>query len=230
MKKYLKKLDAFINQLEKISPLSNIVFEKEPGLLPDNWVDLKEQFSVSISEDVKLFYKEINGFTLSWEYHSDELEKQNLFIEGFARILSFSEMMAGFDGRLWRNELWDDKTPGADQVFYKRLKVFDYFGKDNVHCVCLELSTENLLTNKLWIFRQGNKPVPMSINIDEYIDKLCFTKGFWGWQYLYTDDAFSLKDLEGVQTDIDLALNNYSKIFPENVYNELTELYHKKQK
>ncbi|WP_299441106.1 hypothetical protein [uncultured Aquimarina sp.] len=215
MSNYLKKIKGLIAELSSLSSISDVVFEKGIGISSEDFMDYSKEYELAIPDEVKGFYSEFDGFKLIWNYRTNELNAANTLIEENVEILSFYNMFKGYDGRSWENEIWDEQTPMNDLSLYKRLKILDYFEKDNVHCVCIEISKENVLTTKLWLFRQGYKPIPMTIDVTQYIDKLCFTKGFWGWQYYFTNVDFSSSEFEGIKLDIQNSMAFYSKFFPE---------------
>ncbi|WP_299189523.1 hypothetical protein [uncultured Aquimarina sp.] len=212
---YLKKIKGLITELSSVPSISDVVFEKGIGISSEDFIDYSEEYELTIPGDIKDFYSEFDGFKLIWNYRTNELNTTNTLIEESVEVLSFYNMVKGYDGGSWENEIWDEHMLISDLELYKRLKVLDYFEKDNVHCVCVEVSEKNVLTTKLWLFRQGYKPIPMTIDITQYIDKLCFTKGFWGWQYYFTNADFSSSEFEGIKLDLQNSMTFYSKFFPE---------------
>lgn len=201
MKNYLKKIENLVAELKRIPNISNLIFEKQLGIREEDFIDYSDEFSIKISKDIKEFYSELDGFSLTWRYNPVNPNSKNLSFEGYINILPFYKMLLGNNDNLWENEIWGNHTSAKDIPFYKNLKIFDYFERDNVHCVCIEV-VDNTITQNLWIFREGYKPVPMKINITEYIENLIYTKGFWGWQYLFTDINLSLDKYEGIRTGI----------------------------
>lgn len=213
MENYLKKTEQFISELKENPNISHITFEKGIGIKEEDFADYSEEFLLIIAEEVKKFYSEFDGLKVEWKYNPAKQKST----EGYVNILPFYKMVLGNNDTLWENEIWGKQTPDKDLAFYKNLKIFDYFEKDNVHCVCLEVSGKTITPN-LWIFREGYEPVPMKINITEYIEKLIYTKGFWGWQYLFTDINLSLDKHEGLLAGIKESIESWSDLFsPETL-------------
>lgn len=211
MENYLKKIQDLVEELKKVPNISNLVFEKNTGIREEDFVDYANEFSIKISKEVKELYSQFDGFILKWKYTLNDSKSKNISFEGDIEIFPFYKMFLGYNDNLWENEIWGNHTPDKDITFYKNLKIFDYFEKDNVHCICIEISN-NTLTQNLWIFREGYEPIPMTINITEYIDKLIYTKGFWGWQYLYTNVNLSLDKHKGIFDGIKESIELWSKL------------------
>ena len=207
--------------------LRNVVCDPSAGIAADKLDDLQEEYSVTIDPAVKSFWSKLDGFKLAWEFHSDELTASNTFIEGSAKILNFHKMFKGFDGRFWRGELWFEDTPPADLKFWKRLKVLDYYGKDSVQCVCLEITNENVLSPELWLYYQGLKPLRMEFDLSEYLNKLRQTKAIWGWQFFYVDINLSGRRYEAIRENAELVIQWYNKIFVDGFESELKDRYRK---
>ncbi len=207
--------------------LRNVVCDRSPGLAANKLDDLEEEYSVKISPVVRSVFSELDRFKLAWEFHNDELSIANTYIEGSSKILEFHKMFMGFDGRFWRDELWFENTPEADLKFLKRLKVLDYYGKDSVQCVCLEITNEDELSPNLWLFYQGLKPLRMEFDLSEYLNKLRQTKAIWGWQFFYVDINLSDKKYEAIKENSELVIQWYGKIFSDAFDSELRDRYHK---
>jgi hypothetical protein len=222
-----KTLIELCKEITSTPTLQNVVCERSPGLAAEKLDDREEEYSVTISPVVRKFFSELDGFKLAWEFHNDELSAANTFIEGSSKILDFHKMFMGFDGRFWRDDLWSDSTPEADLEFLKRLKVLDYYGKDSVQCVCLEVTTEDVLSSNLWLYYQGLKPLRMEFDLNEYVNKLRQTKAIWGWQFFYVDVNLSNKKYEAIKENSELVIQWYGKIFSDGFDSELRDRYGK---
>jgi len=111
--------------------------------------------------------------------------------------------------------------------FLKRLKVLDYYGKDSVQCVCLEVTTEDVLSPNLWLFYQGLKPLRMEFDLSEYLIKLRQTRAIWGWQFFYVELNLSARKYEAIKENCELVIQWYGKIFTDGFDSELKERYQK---
>jgi len=222
-----KTLRDLCKEITSAPVLRNVVCDLSAGVAADKLDDLQQEYSVTIDPAVRSFFSELNGFKMAWEFHNDELSASNTFIEGSARILDFHKMFMGFDGRFWRNELWFENTRKSDLRFLRRLKVLDYYGKDSVQCVCLEITNEDVLSPNIWLYYQGLKPLRMEFALDEYVHKLQKTKAIWGWQFFYVDINLSDKRYEAIKENSELVIQWYGKIFSDGFDSELRDRYHK---
>ncbi|MBW1297382.1 hypothetical protein [Aquimarina litoralis] len=209
------KIEKLIEKLKTSSFISNVNFESGLGISTEDFLDYSKEYTITISDEIKSFYSEFDGLRLSWNYISGHVESNQTIISENTKILPFYQMISGYDGNFWEGEIWSQNTSEKISSFYKRLKVFDYIENDNVHCICLELSLDNMLTPKMWIFRGGYTPIPLNIDITQYVDKLCQTKGFWGWQYLFTDIDLNSPENEGIKLGLKDSLRSYLNFFPE---------------
>jgi hypothetical protein len=225
-----KVLNELCQEIIATTALLNVICEISPGLSKDKLKDREEEYSITLSPVVKTFYSEIDSFKLAWEFHNEELSKSNTFIEGHAKILNFHKMFMGFDGGFWRGELWFENTPKRDLQFLKRLKVLDYYGKDSVQCVCLEITDDHVLSPNLWLFYEGLKPMRMEFDLTEYASKLRQTKAIWGWQFFYVDVNLSEPKFEAVKENCEMVIQWYGKIFSDGFESELADRYHKRLK
>ena len=222
-----KTLIELCKDITSAPPLQNVVCELSPGLSAEKLDDREQEYSVTMSPAVRRFFSELDGFRLAWEFHNDELSAAHTFIEGSSKILNFHNMFMGLDGRFWRDELWFENTPEADLKFLKRLKVLDYYGKDSVQCVCLEVTNDNVLSPNLWLFYQGLEPIRMEFDLSEYVDTLRHTKAIWGWPFFYIDINLSNRRYEGIKKNVDLVIQWYGKIFSDGFDSELRDRYRK---
>jgi len=220
-------LNELCQEITHATALRNVVCEISAGLSAEKLTDREEEYSVKLSPAVRDFFSVSDGMKLAWEFHNDELSAANTFIEGSAKILDFHKMFMGFDGRFWRGELWSETSPESDLKFLKRLKVLDYYGKDSVQYVCLEVTTENVLSGNLWLYYQGLKPMRMEFDLDDYAKKLRQTRGIWGWPFFYVDVNLSNRKYEGIKENIELVIQWFGKIFPDNFDSELKDRYRK---
>lgn len=216
MKNYLKKIEHLVAELKAVPHISNLIFEKNAGIRDEDFKDYADEFSIKVANNVKEFYTELDGFSLTWKYNQIASDSTNQSFEGYINILPFYKMFLGDNDNLWENEIWGNHTSDKELSFYKNLKIFDYFEKDNIHCVCLEISHDTI-TENLWIFREGYQPLPMKINLEEYIEKLIDTKGLWGWQYLYAEVNLSLDQYEGTREGIKESIALWSELLPPDV-------------
>jgi len=223
-------LNELCGEINAIAALQNVVCDLSPGLSQDKLNERQQEYSVTLSPEVRTFFSELDGFKLAWEFHTEELSRSHTFIEGHVRILNFHKMFMGFDGRFWRGELWSEKTPERDLQFLKGLQVLDYYGKDSVECVCLERTDDRVLSPNLWLFYQGLIPMRMEFNLTEYASKLRQTKGIWGWQFFYVDVNLSEHEFEAVKDNCEMVIQWYGKIFRDGFESELAERYHKRLK
>lgn len=207
--------------------LRNVVCDLSAGLSEEKLADREEEYSVTMNPVVRKFFSELDGFKLAWEFHNDELTAANTYIEGSAKILDFHKMFMGFDGGFWEDELWFEDTREADLKFLKRLKVLDYYGKDSVQCVCLEVTADKVLSPNLWLYYQGLEPMRMEFDLSEYVDKLRQTKAIWSWPFFYVDINLSNRRYEGIKKNVDLVIQWYGKIFSDGFDSELRDRYHK---
>jgi hypothetical protein len=222
-----KTLIELCKEITSAPALQNVACDLSPGLAAEKINDLEEEYSITISPVVRKFFSELDGFKLAWEFHNDQLGASNTYIEGSSKILNFHKMFMGFDGRFWRDELWFDNTPPADLQFLKRLKVLDYYGKDSVQCVCIEITNDDVLSPNLWLFYQGLKPLRMEFDVSEYLNKLRQTKAIWGWQFFYVDINLSDKRYEAIKENCELVIHWYGKIFSDDFDSELRDRYRK---
>jgi hypothetical protein len=220
MKNYLKKIEDLVTELKTIPNISNLTFKKNTGIREEDFADYADEFSIKIAKVVKDFYTEVDGFSLTWKYNPVTSGSPIQPFEGYINILPFYKMFLGTDDNLWENEIWGNQTPDKDLSFYKNLKIFDYFEKDNIHCVCLEIS-DGTLTENLWIFREGYLPLQMKIGLEEYIEKLISAKGLWGWQYLFTKADLSLEEFEGIREGIKESITLWSELLAPNVLTKI---------
>ncbi len=222
-----KTLIDLCKEMSSAAKLQNVVCDLSEGLAADKLDDREKEYSITISPLVRSFFSELNGFKLAWEFHDDELSAANTYIEGSSKILEFHKMFMGFDGRFWRDELWFENTPESDLKFLKRLKVLDYYGKDSVQCVCLEITNEDELSPNIWLYHQGFKPLRMEFGLNEYVNKLRQTKAIWGWQFFYVDLNLSDKKSEAIKENSELVIQWYGKIFSDGFESELRDRYSK---
>ncbi|NHF58035.1 hypothetical protein FK220_001695 [Flavobacteriaceae bacterium TP-CH-4] len=189
--------------------------------------DFEYEYAVTVHDKVKSIYTVFNGLRIKWQFHSKNIETKFDYLEGNIQLLNFRDMMIGYDGRAWKNEIWSDKTEETELKFFQRLKPFDYFGTDTVRCVCLEMTEDRILTPDLWLFNLGHVPLRMEIQIDEYIGLLEKTKGIWGWQYFYTKIDLSDKKNSAIRENCEFIINSYPKVFDDKFENELESLFQK---
>jgi hypothetical protein len=222
-----KTLIELCKEIASAPALQNVACDLSAGLAAEKINDLEEEYSITISPVVRKFLSELDSFKLAWEFHNNELRASNTYIEGSSRILNFHKMFMGFDGRFWLDELWFDNTPPADLQFLKHLKVLDYYGKDSVQCVCIEITSDDVLSPKLWLFYQGFKPLRMEFDVSQYLHKLRQTKAIWGWQFFYVDINLSDKRYEAIKENCELVITWYGKIFSDGFDSELRDRYRK---
>jgi hypothetical protein len=200
--------------------LLDVTCDPSPGVTKETLPDLEEEYSVTISPEVSEFFTSVNGLRLAWRYEAPELAAANTYIEGRAKLLTFHEMMMGFDGRFWCDELWTESMPAAQLAFAKRLKVVDYFGTDYPRCVCLEI-VDGVVTPRLWLNRQGQRVKPLELDLSGYLSALRETKAIWGWQYLYAD--LNLSRDESARATCEEIVAWYPRIFEDGFGAQLRE-------
>jgi len=210
--------------------VQNIVFEVADPIHREKFKDIQEEFSVEIDEQIKKVYASFNGLRVKWEYESANTKKDSGPVEGSVRILKFQDMMIGFDGHMWRNELWMDNMKKDTLGFYQRLKPFDYYATEAVQCVCVEMTSDRKLTANLWIYDQGYEPLRLNITLEDYFIMLLKSKGIWGWQFFYTNINLAEKKNKIVRDNCKFIIDNYGKIFNDGFEKELVTIFEKLQK
>jgi hypothetical protein len=192
--------------------LRSVTCEHSPGLTSQKLSDREQEFSVTLGPEARDFFASVNGLRMEWRYETEELVANNTYVEGRTRLLDFHQMMQGFDGRFWRDEL----------AFEKRLKVLDYVSGDSSRYVCLEI-VDDVITSTLWLHQQTRPPLRLEITLDRYLDALRETKGIWDWQFLYADVDLSRHEWSAIRTGCEELVTWYPRIFEDGVETHLRE-------
>ena len=220
------RIDTLVEEIKNNERIELLLYEFKEPLSTSKIDEKEEEYSLSLSREIREFYGSCGGIKLKWkgknlEGHSGLRDKN---AEGSINILDVNTMIMAFDGRHWLNELWSEKMNDELKTFKKRLKIFDYFGSDNVDAVCVEMKN-GVLTPKLWVNNLDYGVFPLELDLSAYINLSIQTKGIWGWQFFYAQMTW-VNANHGIRNNAEHILEIYPILFGnDSVFEELRKAF-----
>ncbi|GAC1426921.1 MAG: hypothetical protein NVSMB67_30200 [Flavisolibacter sp.] len=223
-------LEILVQQIKKDNRLEIVEYKfKEP--FSKKTIDEKElEYSVKIDPLIKSFYTYCGGLKFFWKMKNSIGSgiSGSYEVEGSINILDIDTLFLGFDGRQWMNELWSINQPEETKKFKKQLKIFDYFGSDNVDAVCFEVRDLHLSPD-LWLNNLDFGVFKLNVNFIKYLELLTLTKGLWGWQVFFTDIKWDNQSSASFKRQAEIILETFAMLFPdEPVREQLNTIYRSK--
>lgn len=195
------------------------------GLLVQELKDLEEELNVKIHDNIHNVYRQFNGFKFNWNAAEPSKIKGNIVLDGTINILKFYDMMIGYDGNHWLNELWFENMPTNKKALHQSLKIFDYYNTESIQCVCLQMSKQRELIPKLWLFSQGLPALELSITFSDYFNMIYKTKAIWGWQSFFVKQSLKGERYFSMRRNCELIIEGYVSYFDDNFEEELKNRY-----
>ena len=228
---FKNKIELLVAQIRGIAKLELTAYEFKEPLSTYKIEQKEEEYGLRLTNAIKAFYRVCGRLRLKWKLRDPrdlEIDFKGS-VEGSVNILDIDTVIMGFDGRHWLNELWTEKMSESDKAFKKRLKIFDYFGSDNVDAVCLEVK-EGALIPELWVNNLDYGAFRLNLDLDDYLQTLLRTRGIWGWQFFYADINWFNSNY-GIRNTAEHILKVFPQLFgQEPILKQFEDLYEQKSK
>ncbi len=130
---------------------------------PEGEENLLNQLSGSLKE----FYTQTNGYMLQWSHK----KIKDRFATGAVNILNLNKVLGD-----WKGVLWFDGAAKEDSM--KNFRILDYV-TDEVF-VGFYVNTEK--QDHLFYYSISDVPVSLRLDMQAYIEIMCFCRGFKFWQ------------------------------------------------
>ena len=210
-----KKVQALIDNL---SSNEMIVVEEAyigSGLSLEEINKLEAQYGIELDDEVKSFYREINGVIVEWALDNNFSDVINYIhtdyedpIYGSVNILMLEEMLEEWIE--FQGSYWDSVLSEESKQELLAFKPFD----DNIEEAFIGFKTEKRkISNNLYFQKQEDGYmylIDAKSTIEQYIDALCQSRGFYWWQDLFTSRPIDLEATE---------LKHYiSQLFPNEEF------------
>jgi hypothetical protein len=139
--------------------------------------------------DLKNLFHDCNGVQIKWEVARGQEEKvpdmENTRFQGQIRLLTMEEIMEGWKGTGWKDDLWfdwfDEVKHTEEELIIKDLRPFEYYDNDDSGCACF-LYRDGRLTDNVYTNSVDDGIHDLRINFEQYVDLMLMCYGVYGWQ------------------------------------------------
>ena len=146
----------------------------------------EDMHKVVVPEYLKYVFSNCNGIQIKWEIGSGQKEKipdlENSAYEGSIRLLQMEEILGGWKGEGWKNDIWfEGNDYSGKKKIVKDLRPFDYYDSDDSGCACFLYQGGKLIDN-VYTNSVDDGVHDLRINFEQYIDLMLMCYGVSGWQ------------------------------------------------
>ena len=182
---YRKIFTDLILKIQSADKIYNFESDLPQGILPEDIAAIEKDLGITIDENIKHFYMELNGVDIEWRVKMDSLKKGDFDINddmvGSIHILKLDIMLYG-ENKLapWKENLWFDFMDKKDIESIAPLRPFDLFNNDDKEMVAFKVEN-NHLPDKLFYYSLIDGVFNFKMNIKQYVNALKKVKGFLFW-------------------------------------------------
>ncbi|MFI8420278.1 hypothetical protein [Streptomyces sp. NPDC085479] len=109
----------------------------------------------------------------------------------------------------------------AQRDLFRQLRVIDYQPEGGVAAFSAVRLNGRFIDPRVWVYRFPYGAFELDLDYRGYLEALLLTKGFYGWQFLYSDVQLTGAKYEPIVRLIRTGLDFLAAVFPDSRYEEL---------
>ena len=211
MKNYQQLFTELINHLRSMVEIEVTVALLMPPVTENELDEIEQDFEIALNEDIRTFYKQVGGVSISWEF-KDSMSLPNnekYIVHGNINILPVHDVFWGKNDLGWHDILWFENMDVKFRKKLMSLRPFEMFDKEDTGCVCFCIEKKRVRKG-LFLYSVDNSLLDINIDLNIYLDLLIASSGIFRWQYLLTKDSYNLSN--------EIFKNSMSKYLPKVIY------------
>lgn len=198
MNTYLQQIKAMAKEVKGNKLITDVKFSTNKPVSKLH-LDMFNSQKVTLSEEILSFYKELNGFHLSWKMKADYekvLSAELPFIGGEINILGLAETFVfSSENKIWfKGKDSDDLLTRRYNEFSQNLLMFDttpeIFSNTQMAVIFLDKAKNRNKTVEempVWFWNTKGIKFRLSLDFAAYISRLLETRGMFFWQTFFLD-------------------------------------------
>jgi hypothetical protein len=184
MKNYTLLFSRLNDELEQIPGMQLKDFFYSEEAPEDLLNSIEADFSIKLDAPARAFYTQCNGMKIHWEYQGEQTAGET--ISGRIRFLDIEKIFYGPNRKNWESDTWTNDMNEDEKKMRKMLKPFDYFDPDDSGCSCFDIET-GIVGKNIVLHSVDYGLSSMKCDFEKYLDLVFKTRGYYRWQFLYSN-------------------------------------------